>query len=141
MEEKVAALKLDKNNEKPAGEFLHISAFVIVENGDRVLLLRTLDPKGEMHWHLAARLLKYGEHPDDAARDIAKEWFGLDVMPKFLEVQNFVDHHWDICFVYELNLSSIETSKTKEYKFFPKAEIPWSDIGRSQGDVLKKLGF
>lgn len=137
--EKVAALKLDKDHETPEGEAVHISSFVIAKNGDKILMLRKPDRKNEIHWHLPARLLNYGEHPDDAAKEICKEWLGVNEIPKFVEVQTFLAHHWDICFVYEIKPSKVSIKQFKEYNFFDKNEMPWDDIGNSHADVIKAL--
>ena len=139
--EKAAALKLDKEHETPAGEALHISVFIITKDSSKILMLKTPDYKNELHWHLPGRLLNYGEHPDDAADKIVKEILRLNVKPKFTKIQSFEGHHWDICFVYEIESNKIGTQFTKEYKFFPKTEMPWNDIGQGHGDVLKELGF
>lgn len=116
---------------------LCLSAFVIAENGDSVVLCkprahvawpekggqpmwasRELERSGE--WRLPATHLMVDESPDDAAARIAHGFTGLEGTPRFLSVQSHLrpnkmwkefrkvrSNHWDICFVYRMQVEAL----------------------------------
>ncbi|MGI0080302.1 MAG: NUDIX hydrolase [Nitrososphaerales archaeon] len=106
-------------------------------------------------WLLPASHLLMEESPDHAARRIAKEWIGLQGMPRLLMVQSHKrpsklwklrggrENHWDICFVYTLKSNKIPKLRPwwKEMKYVPRSQIKKLGMGRGHADILKEAGF
>jgi len=140
----------------PAGVCL--SAFVLVTKNGTVLLGRiakselwrekwnlppTPTPWSEK-WLIPACHLKYGEHPDEAARRIAKEMLELSSYDlKFLECQSHLGTlgHWDIIFIYQVQTK--QEIKTPEWytelTFKDPKEMDQEDFARHHGDVLGEI--
>ena len=88
-------------------ESLHISSFLLVKNGSKVLLLKA-GPNHRLEFRrgkiiLPGAVLAYGEDPKEGAKRVARDQLenseGLE--PKLLEMQSYLGNHWDLCFLYE----------------------------------------
>ncbi len=90
-------------------EMTHISTFVFIKKGGKVLLLRRVRPERLAgKWTVPAALLFYGEDPATAARRLVTEQVGAAASSvKLLDIQSFGDKHWDLCFVYEAEVPSV----------------------------------
>jgi hypothetical protein len=106
-------------------ENLHISSFALVRTEpDSILFVKASDShplsfrRGKLL--LPATMLRFGERPMDAAtRAVDTQLSGAGgVTPKFIDLQSYMGSHWDICFVYEFDL----TGKTP-----PTAVAPYAD--------------
>ncbi len=85
---------------------LCLGSFLVIEKGGRVLFGKALKPEfARGKWLLPASHLKYGEHPDEAAKRISKEQLGVEAQNiKFRGLWSFAQLHWDLCFVYDVKL-------------------------------------
>jgi len=159
-----------QDNVPPGGTCL--SSFVLVTNGRRVLVGKMASPEIWVErflvgpsfvtkyvesgkYILPARHLHWYESPFDAARSIVRDQIGLDVPDSkiFLaDVQSFVSgdvsdekepHHWDICFLYRVQVSKSMAAKLRrpewfsELAFKPLVSLEQEDFTRGHGDVLQ----
>ncbi len=87
-------------------EFTHISSFAFITRGTRLLLVRRTKP--ERHagkWCIPSSLLMYGEDPASGVRRAVMEQLGSRAtVAKLLDVQSYGDKHWDLCFVYGVEM-------------------------------------
>lgn len=162
-----------ESNVPPGGVCL--SSFVIVRDGGRVLVGKMAKPEiwterfhvgpkfapsytGSGKYVLPARHLSWYESPLEAARGIMKDQVLLEVPKdsfKLLGVQSFVsgdpdkadeDPHWDICFVYQVELpgrlaKSIKAPEWfKDLGFVSTSELSRDAFTRGHGDVLEAVG-
>lgn len=144
-----------------------ISAFIVARRNKMILLGRPRNieawpregrfPRSRIArvvrdeaWILPATHLLIDESPNHAAKRIVLEWLGVRNLPKFVMVQSFVRpskmkgrNHWDLCFVYELQLSPLPRLKPcwSEIGFFSPSEIKRNMLGRSHFDVLREARY
>lgn len=143
-----------------------LSSFVVLKRKNAILFSKVgdvktwtdrfaLPPKESLwrgKWLLPACHLKYGEHPDDAARRILREMIGIDrfslssaQMQSHLTLGEEVagTNHWDVCFVYSASTrEKVEKQPWfQELEFLVPSKVRPSQIGRSQADVLKEFGI
>jgi ADP-ribose pyrophosphatase YjhB (NUDIX family) len=140
----------------PAG--FCVSAFVLVKKDDKILLGRIAKPElwkkrwnlplrpipWSEKWVIPARHLKYGEHPDEAAKRIIEEILALSSYDlNFLEYQSHLAEtgHWDLCFIYQAHTK--QEIKTPEWyielAFKDPKELNRNDFTRSHDDILNEL--
>ena len=159
----------------PAGGVC-LSSFVIVKNKKKILVGKMNKPEvwiekffvGERfaptyyssgRYMLPARHLAWYESPLDAARSVLRDQLTLSVPTRdiaLLDVQSHVrgdvdsvepPAHWDICFVYEVKVSSKVAQKIrtpswfKELHFVPLSSISVGDFTRDHGDILQEAGL
>ncbi len=113
---------------EPGEEVVHISSFGIVERDRKVLLMKIIRP--ERHagkWLLPALVINYGENPLHAIGRVTQS--SLGVAPKdvrILDVQSYGDKHWDICFVYKMELSGriAHSPDVESVEYFDLAALP-----------------
>lgn len=147
-----------------------LSTFIIAKRRNSILLCRphvheAWETKGAFPRDWAAQLAKNGawllpathllmeESPDHAARRITREWAGLKGTPRFLMVQSHIrpggfwtskvkGNHWDICFVYELNVKNGPKAKPwwSEARFVPISNVSHMKLGRGHLDILREAG-
>jgi len=93
----------------PFEEIVHVSSFVVVKNGARILLAKRLRPESTAgKWVLPAVVINYGEDPRAAASRVVKEQLGVEsTKASLIDVQSYGDRHWDICFVYRVDVPGI----------------------------------
>jgi ADP-ribose pyrophosphatase YjhB (NUDIX family) len=136
-----------------------ISVFVLIKEGDKVLLGKIAQPDvwierwnltpnikigirlDVFKWTMPACHLKYGEYPDEAARRVLEEMLELSSYEiRFLECQSHLSEHghWDICFVYEalVNQEIKTPAWFLQLAFKDPKELKPGDYGRGHGDVL-----
>jgi len=108
---------------------------------------------------LPARHLHWYESPLEAAESAVRDQVGLDV-PRgklsLLQVQSHVSGdvsddkeppHWDLCFLYRVNVSNESAAKLRRPEWFSVLEFkPLSGLGvddftRGHGDVLRAAGM
>jgi ADP-ribose pyrophosphatase YjhB (NUDIX family) len=87
-------------------EVTHISSFAFIRRGTQVLLLKRARPeRWAGKWCIPAALLAYGEDPAAGVRRVVSEQLGSTAtVTRLLDVQSFGDKHWDLCFVYEVEV-------------------------------------
>lgn len=87
-------------------EFMHISSFALIRRGTQVLLVKRVRPeRWAGKWCIPGAILTYGEDPASGARRVVLEQLGSTAtVAKLLDVQSFGDKHWDLCFVYEVEM-------------------------------------
>ena len=157
----------NSTNVTPGGTCL--SSFVVVSNGDGILIGKMVKPEiwverffvGEKFapvytssnkFILPSCHLAWFESPIDAALRVVTEQIQLKADKqslKLLEVQSHVGGdpndtvqpaHWDLCFVYELNVPPGTTLKSpgwfEELHFANKKSLKSPDFTRGHGDVL-----
>jgi ADP-ribose pyrophosphatase YjhB (NUDIX family) len=82
---------------------IKLVADVALTAADRVAFVRYADTSkydGERGWFLPDDYLAHGEHPDDAARRIAREQVGLDADVRLAEIESFANGAWHLIFHY-----------------------------------------
>ena len=87
-------------------------ADVTVISAGRVLLVRYEDTSrydGQEGWFLPGDYLARLEHPDDAARRIAREQAGLEVEPTLAEIESFGNGDWHLVFHYRAELPDADS--------------------------------
>jgi ADP-ribose pyrophosphatase YjhB (NUDIX family) len=143
-----------KDNVPPGGTCL--SSFVIVSNGQRVLVGKMAHPEiwverflvgpkfapvyaASGKYVLPASHLRWYESPFDAARRVLKEQIMIDVPRSkisLVEVQSYVSGdisdekeppHWDICFVYQTRVSKSLAEKIRRPEWF--SELAFKALG------------
>ena len=56
-------------------------------------------------WCIPASIILYGEDPASGARRTVMEQLGSTAnVAKLLDVQSYGDKHWDLCFLYEVEV-------------------------------------
>ena len=87
-------------------EVTHISSFAFVRRGTNVLLVKRTKPeRWAGKWCIPAAILFYGEDPASGVRRAVGEQLGVTAtVTKLLDVQSYGDKHWDLCFVYEVEV-------------------------------------
>ncbi len=130
------------NTQTPSGrmrisdENLHVSSFGLVRTEpDSLLFVRASDAhplsfrRGRLL--LPATMLQFGERPMDAAdRAVKTQLSGVaGAVPKFVDIQSYMGSHWDICFVYEFDVSG---------KGRPAALPPYADAVSYKLDSLPR---
>lgn len=107
-------------------EVMHISSFVFVRKGPSILLVRRTKPERMAGtWNLPAAVINYGEDPGHSALRIVREQLGVaPTTMKLLDVQSYGDKHWDLCFVFQMDIPA----SLKLGGDFDKAD--WFDLGR-----------
>jgi len=163
-----------KDNVPPGGTCL--SSFVIVSNGQRILVGKMDRPEiwierflvgpkfapvyaASGKYVLPARHLHWYESPFEAARSVLRDQVGLDVPENrisIVDVQSYVSGdinnekeppHWDICFVYQTQVSKNLASKLNRPEWFsalefkPVRSLKQEDFTRGHGDVLQTAGM
>lgn len=90
-------------------EVMHISSFVIVRKGPQLLLVRRVKPERSAgKWTIPASLINYGEDPGAAAIRIVREQLGATAtVLKLLDVQSYGVKHWDMCFVFQVDIPGL----------------------------------
>ena len=142
-----------------------MSSFVILRKSDSILVGKISDPRlwydefglsktrsesWADEWRLPASFLKFGEHPDTAARRVIEKQLALkDYSLAFEQTQSHTGEstvykgktHWDICFVYEGH-SKTEPKPTAffgELSYLRIDEIGLDDLGSEHGWVVNSL--
>jgi ADP-ribose pyrophosphatase YjhB (NUDIX family) len=90
-------------------EVMHISSFVLARKGAQLLLVRRVKPeKIAGSWSLPSAVINYGEDPGAAALRIVREQLGATASAlKLIDVQSFGDKHWDMCFVFHVEIPDV----------------------------------
>ena len=90
-------------------EVTHISSFVLARKGTQLLVVRRVKPERMAgSWCLPSAVINYGEDPGAAALRIVREQLGAAATAlKLIDVQSFGDKHWDICFVFQVDIPSV----------------------------------
>jgi hypothetical protein len=115
---------------------------------------RAVELEHEGAWLLPATHLLMEEHPDHAAKRIARQWGGLTGAPRFVMIQSHIrpasfwtkgarKNHWDICFVYELKVQKPPRIGPwwYEMRLISPHEIGKLNVGRGHLDILKEAGY
>lgn len=150
-----------------------LSSFLIVSRGSEILVGKMKNPQmwidrffvGEKFapvyassgkYVLPASHLAWYESPQDAAFRVASEQASLPSSSKedikLVDVQSYVSGdpdnkeeppHWDICFVYKIELGPNTVIKTPEWfeelKFVERGKLKADHFTRGHGDILQKL--
>ena len=89
-------------------EVMHISSFAFVRKEGQLLLVRRIRPERLAgSWSVPSAVINYGEDPGHAALRIVREQLGgVPTGMKLLDVQSFGDKHWDLCFVFDMEIPS-----------------------------------
>jgi ADP-ribose pyrophosphatase YjhB (NUDIX family) len=138
---------------------LCIGSFLIIEKKGAVLFGKAVKPEfAKGKWLLPASHLKFGEHPDVAARRIVMEQLSAEAnVIKYRGVWGFADLHWDICFVYDVKLDSepkvLEEAEASKYPpdYFYSSQLfsnlaylqpqeVKDQLGRGHDEVLRAAG-
>jgi hypothetical protein len=132
-------------------EDLHISSFVLVKNPskDSILLLRAGPnysiPFKRSKLVLPARILSFGENPRQVAETILPEQISgiQNVKPNFITMQSYLGAHWDIVFLFETMIDSINNLKPRtpftELGLFKISNLPKEQIAEDHLEVLDEL--
>jgi ADP-ribose pyrophosphatase YjhB (NUDIX family) len=126
----------------PTGEVLHISAFGIVKQGEKILLLKMHRPDAYAgKWVLPARIINFGENPSEAMGRITQATLGSDAKSlKLIDLQSYGDRHWDLCCVYDIQVSGrSEPSKDVEkVEYFEVDSLP-AELLEDHREVIQGL--
>jgi hypothetical protein len=164
----------DERNVPPGGVCL--SSFLLVRIRDKILVGKMIQPDvwiekffvGEKFapdyassnkYLLPARHLAWYESPGDAANSILRDQVGIK-LPRakitLTEVQSHIrgdvnnekqPPHWDICFVYEIEVPSVTVKRLKippwfkDLSFIPLSLLTVDDFTRGHGDILQEAGL
>ena len=102
---------------------------------------------GETGWFLLDDYLRRLEHPDDAARRIARDQAGIEiVVPKLAEIESFGNGDWHLVFHYRADLDERPDvhpgENVKDAEWFPLAALPEAGEVAHHGwarDVLARI--
>jgi ADP-ribose pyrophosphatase YjhB (NUDIX family) len=85
---------------------MHVSSFALIRRGSQVLLVRRTKPERLAgKWVIPATILVFGEDPAAGARRVVMEQLGSNAtVTSLLDVQSWGDKHWDMCFVYDVQM-------------------------------------
>ncbi len=111
-----------------APDQLHISSFLFCRNSKHEILLEKVAKDFEGYaagkWIIPGVVLKFGEHPDEAAERIFTQELEIAERPLTLrQLQSHLDRggHWDLIYIYECNPIS-ESELVKPAKGIEKLE-------------------
>ncbi len=95
----------------PFEEMVHISSFAIIKKGNKLLLEKRLRPEYSAgKWVIPGALINYGEDPLAGVKRVVKEQLGTDTKKaELIDVESYGDKHWDICFVYRVEIPNVGT--------------------------------
>ena len=86
-------------------------ADVAIRSGDRFLLVKYKDVSrydGQRGWFLPDDFLEYMEHPDEAAKRIAKQQAGLTLAAlRLSHMESFGNGAWHLVFHYRADLPAL----------------------------------
>jgi len=87
-------------------EVMHISSFALIMRGTQVLLVKRAKPeRWAGKWCIPAALIAFGEDPASGVRRTVLEQLGsTSTVAKLLDVQSYGDKHWDMCFLYKVEM-------------------------------------
>lgn len=109
-------------------EVTHISSFVMVMKGQQLLLARRVKPeRWAGKWVIPASIINYGEDPGAAALRIVREQLGATAsVLKLLDVQSYGDKHWDMCFIFHAEVTSVAKlgGDFDKAEYFDLAKLP-----------------
>jgi len=105
---KIARLVPQTDGTQPE-EVMHISSFVLVRKGAQLLLARRVKPeRWAGKWVIPGSIINYGEDPGAAAIRIVREQLGATAtVLKLLDVQSYGEKHWDMCFLFHADVTSV----------------------------------
>ena len=146
--QRMARLVPQPDSASPPQEVVHISAFAIIrkksDRGEKILLAKRLRPQFTAgKWTLPSSLIDYGEHPDEAMKRILEVQLGKKPEKVRLDqVQSYGDKHWDICFVYDVDLGSLGTlsQDIEKAEYFEVTDLP-QELRQDHREVLETAGL
>lgn len=161
MSVRFARFSAEKIVYKTPEQGLCISSFLLIQKKGALLLGKAIQPDfAKDKWVLPASQLKYGEHPDDAAKRIIKEQLNTEAKSvSYRGLWSFANHHWDLCFIYDVKLRTeprpLKGEEAAKYppeyfnssqllgelRYFKPKEIRPDMMGRGQEDVLRAVGL
>lgn len=108
---KLARLIPQPSGGGPFDEMVHISSFAIVKKGGKLLLEKRLKPEYSTgKWVIPGAVINYGEDPLAGVKRIVREQLGTDAKKaELIDVESYGDKHWDICFVYKVEIQNVGT--------------------------------
>jgi ADP-ribose pyrophosphatase YjhB (NUDIX family) len=132
----------------PPQEVVHISAFAIMRDksvGEKKILLakRLRPPFTAGKWTLPSSIIDYGENPEEAVKRIVEVQLGKrPEKAKLVQVQSYGDKHWDLCFVYEVDLESLGTlsQDLEKAEYFATSNLP-AELRQDHREVLEAAGL
>ena len=135
---------------EPSCSVHKLIADVALFAGNRVLLVKYKDIRrydGQRGWFLPDDFLAYTEHPDDAARRIAKDQTGITIArPSLNHIESFGNGAWHMAFHYVFNVSGrtkvVPDAKVAAFEWFDRKQLPPPHEVAHHGwalDVLKKI--
>jgi len=133
----------------PSCSVHRLIADVALFAGNRVLLVKYKDVRrydGQRGWFLPDDFLAYTEHPEDAARRIARDQTGITIArPSLQHIESFGNGAWPMAFHYMSNVSGrtkvVPDANVAAFEWFDLKQLPPSDEVAHHGwalDVLKK---
>jgi ADP-ribose pyrophosphatase YjhB (NUDIX family) len=110
-------------------EFVHISAFARVRNGENeMLLVKKIRPEYTAgKWVFPSSVINFGEDPKLAIERIIREQIGVSPSSvKLVDIESFGDKHWDLCFIYDVSIDKVgELSSDIEVAgYFNRKKLP-----------------
>jgi ADP-ribose pyrophosphatase YjhB (NUDIX family) len=109
-------------------EVMHVSSFVLARKGTQLLLLRRVKPERIAgSWSLPSAVINYGEDPGAAALRIVREQLGATATAlKLVDVQSFGEKHWDLCFVFHVDIPGVGKlgGDFDKAEYFDLAKLP-----------------
>ena len=124
-------------------EFVHISSFAIIKKGSKLILEKRLRPEFSAgKWVIPAAVISYGEDPLAAVKRVVKEQLGTDAREaELIGVESYGDKHWDICFVYKVEIPNVGTlsQDVEKTDYFELLNLPpeLRDDHKEVIDILK----
>ena len=135
---------------EPSCSVHRLIADVALFAGNRVLLVKYKDVRrydGQRGWFLPDDFLAYAEHPEDAARRIARDQTGITIArPSLQHIESFGNGAWHMTFHYASNVSGrtkvVPDANVAAFEWFDPKKLPPSDEVAHHGwalDVLKEI--
>ena len=78
-------------------------------------------------WCLPSAIINFGEDPGSAALKIVREQVGATAtVLKLIDVQSYGDKHWDMCFVFNVDIPGAEKlgDEFDKAEYFDLARLP-----------------
>ncbi|TLZ74759.1 MAG: NUDIX hydrolase [Methanobacteriota archaeon] len=115
--------------------------------GDRVLLVKYRDVRrydGQRGWFLPDDYLRFAEHPEEAAKRIAREQAGLDVARvRLAQIESFANGAWHMTFHYRAAVKRARditpVGNVASAEWFKLTRLPDADAVAHHGWALETL--
>lgn len=121
-------------------------SYLMLKNGSKVFLVQYRDSPNPNRkgWWIPAPELKYGQHPEDCAKEILASLGVSGSELKFHEVDSFVTRDWHVLFYYtaEISKEPVLGAEYEKGEWFDVEHLPEGKAfahGNWERDLVVKL--